>query len=160
MTTMRRVRPKMQDYGIAAGSEGMLDWEWADSRLTASRNYWISTASPDGQPGAAPVWGVWMDGTLIFGVGKTSRKGRHLIANPRVIAHLESGDDVVIVEGIAERVTDAEILKRMLPLYGEKYAFTPDATDSSSLYLRITPRVVLAWLEKDFPNTATRFEFE
>ena len=64
---------------------GMLDWEWAESRLRDSRNYWIVTASPDGQPGAAPVWGVWVDGSLCFGVGKSSRKARHLLANPRVI---------------------------------------------------------------------------
>lgn len=160
MTTMRRLRPKMQDYGISASPDGLLDWAWAETRLQASRNYWISTAAPDGQPGAAPVWGIWIDGTLFFGVGKSSRKGRHLAANPRLIAHLESGDEVVIIEGRAEAVTDPARLAQLLPLYGAKYAFTPDASDPSSLYLIVRPQVVLAWLEKDFPNTATRFEFE
>lgn len=159
MPPIRRLRPKMENYGISASPEGMLEWEWAESRLQASRNYWISTASTDGQPGAAPVWGVWLDGGLIFGVGTTSRKARHLLANPRVILHLESGDDVVIVEGRAEPLTDAAALDRMLPVYAEKYGVTPDLNDPISLYLRVTPQVVLAWLEKDFPTSATRFEF-
>ncbi|MBL8147021.1 MAG: pyridoxamine 5'-phosphate oxidase family protein [Anaerolineae bacterium] len=159
MPPIRRLRPKMEHYGISASPDGMLEWEWAESRLQASRNYWVSTASPDGQPGAAPVWAVWLDGGLIFGVGTTSRKGRHLLANPRVIVHLESGDDVVIVEGRAEPLTDAAVLDRMLPVYAEKYGITPDVNDPNSLYLRVVPLVVLAWLEKDFPNSATRFEF-
>jgi general stress protein 26 len=160
MSTMRRMRPKMQDYGISADETGMLEWEWAESRLRESRNYWIVTASPDGQPGAAPVWGIWMNGALLLGVGKVSRKARHLATNPRVIVHLESGDDVVIVEGWAEMETDAARLAPFIAAYTAKYAFTPDVADPKSLYLRITPSVVLAWLEKDFPATATRFEID
>jgi hypothetical protein len=150
----------MQGYGISADESGMLDWEWADSRLRDSRNYWVVTASLDGQPGAAPVWGVWMEGALIFGVGRSSRKGRHLTANPRTVVHLESGDDVVIVEGRADIVTDTAFLERMTPLYAAKYDFTPNTADGDSLYLRVQPRSVLAWREQDFPTSATRFEFE
>ncbi len=160
MQPTRRLRPKMEHYGISAADEGMLDWAWAEERLIASRNYWIVTASPEGQPGAAPVWGVWMDGSLVFGVGKTSRKARHLTANPRVVVHLESGDDVVIVEGWVERITDEALLGRMIPLYAAKYDFTPDTSDVNSLYLHAAPRVALAWLETSFPTTATRFEFD
>jgi general stress protein 26 len=149
----------MQDYGIHADEAGMLEWAWADSRLRDSRNYWIVTASPDGQPGAAPIWAVWMDGALWFGVGKTSRKARHLLANPRVIIHLESGDDVVIVEGRAEAETEMSRLEPMIALYAAKYEFKPDPTEANSLYIRVAPTVVLAWREADFPTTATRFEF-
>lgn len=156
----RRLRPKMQNYGISDAEAGMLDWAWADQRLTDSRNYWIVTASPDGQPGAAPVWAVWMDGALYFGVDAASRKGRHLIANPRVIVHLESGDEVVILEGRAETATDADALTRMQDLYEAKYVHRPDPSEPGSLYLRIVPAAALAWNEHDFPTSATRFEFD
>ncbi len=161
MEPARRLRPKMQNYGLSTDEAGMLDWAWAEERLIASRNYWIVTATLAGQPHAAPVWGIWMDSTLLFGVGKTSRKGRNLLANPRMVVHLESGDDVVIVEGQAAPVHDQALLQRMTPLYAAKYDFTPDTeTDPNSLYLRIVPQFVLAWREQDFPSSATRFEFD
>ncbi len=156
----RRLRPKMQNYGITGAEEGMLEWAWADERLATSRNYWIVTASLDGQPGAAPVWGVWMDGALYFGVDALSRKGRHLSANSRVIVHLESGDEVVIVEGRAETASDPQALARMQVLYEAKYGHRPDPTEPGSLYLRVAPTVALAWNEHDFPTSATRFEFD
>lgn len=160
MITIRRMRPKMQNYGLSTADEGMLDWAWAEERLIASRNYWIVSASLDGHAHAAPVWGVWMEGALVFGVGKTSRKGHNLLANPRAVAHLESGDDVVIVEGRAAQIQDRALLERMTPLYAAKYAFTPDtSSDPNNLYLRLAPEVVLAWREHDFPTSATRFEF-
>jgi general stress protein 26 len=160
MISPRRMRPKMQNYGLATADEGMLDWAWADERLKASRNYWLVTASTDGQPHAAPIWAIWMEGVLIFGVGRSSRKGRNLLANLRVVVHLESGDEVVIVEGSAAPAQDAALLARMTALYTAKYDYTPDTSgDPNTLYVQVTPDTVLAWREQDFPTSATRFEF-
>ena len=41
------------------------------------------------------------------------RKGRNLAENPNVAVHLESGDDVVILEGVAEVVTDPGLVERL-----------------------------------------------
>ena len=84
----------------------MLDWAWADERLAASRNYWIVTADADGRPRAAPVWGVWFDDAVVFGTSPASRKARNLARDPRVVINLESGDEVVILEGEVEHDRD------------------------------------------------------
>lgn len=158
----RPERPHMPDYGISSKNEGMLTWDWVNTQLEKARNYWIGSTRPDGGPHTAPVWGVWLEGRLYFGSSRGSRKGRNLIANPRVTVHLESGDEVVIIEGRAEQVTEVERLRQIGKVYGEKYPpFSPDPlNEPQNLYIGVIPQVVLAWLEKDFPNTATRWNFE
>jgi Pyridoxamine 5'-phosphate oxidase len=151
---VRRSRPRFDpNYGISTDEEGMLDWSWADERLAASRNYWIVTAGADGEPAAAPVWGVWAYGAVYFGTSPNSRKGRNLARDPRVVVHLESGDEVVILHGEAEIV---EVDDSVLDSYETKYGYRPPAT---RLY-RLRPRRALAWLEADYPKTATRFDFD
>ena len=99
-------RPDMApSYGLSSEPEGMLPWGWAVEQLVASRNYWVCTTRPDGRPHAAPVWGLWADDALYFGTDPASRKGRNLAENPELVVHLESGDDVVILEGRVD-ITD------------------------------------------------------
>ncbi len=149
-----RTRPRFpSSYGIAAGTEGMLDWSWAEERLAASRNYWIVTAREDGSPHAAPVWGLWYDGGVVFGTAPDSRKAVNLRRDRRACVHLESGDEVVIIEGLAENTHFDE---DMADLYAAKYDFRPDTGPG---WWRVEPRVALVWLESDYPSTATRFRF-
>jgi pyridoxine/pyridoxamine 5'-phosphate oxidase len=151
---MNRRRPEFEPgYGISAEEEGMLDWSWADERLAASRNYWIVTADADGEPAAAPVWGVWADGAVYFGTNPNSRKGRNIARDPRIVVHLESGDEVVILHGEAEIV---EVDDSVLDAYGTKYGYRPPG----SRLFRLRPRRALAWLEADYSKTATRFDFD
>ena len=152
----------MPKYGISPEPEGMLEWEWVDQRMEKSRNYWISSTRPDGKPHAAPVWGVWLDGILYFGTERRSRKGRNLAARAAVVVHLESGDEAVIIEGSVEEVSDIELLTRIADATAAKYPPhkpEPDPGPSVAMY-RLRPRLVFAWTEKDFPDTATRWEFE
>ena len=149
-----RSRPAFEPgYGISSVDEGMLDWSWAEERLAASRNYWIVTAAADGEPAAAPVWGVWADGAVYFGTNPNSRKGRNLERDPRVVVHLESGDEVVILRGEAE-VTEVD--DSVLDAYEAKYGYRPPG----NRLFRLRPRRALAWLEADYPKTATRFDFD
>lgn len=147
-------RPEMPaGYGLASGRKGLLTWQQVAEQLEQARNYWVCSTRPDGRPHAIPVWGLWLDGRFYFGTDPASRKGRNLAANPAVVVHLESGDDVVIIEGIAERISDDALSERLTALYDAKYAVpaTPDHA--------VRPQTVLAWQEHDFPNTATRFQF-
>jgi nitroimidazol reductase NimA-like FMN-containing flavoprotein (pyridoxamine 5'-phosphate oxidase superfamily) len=154
MSQPRRSRPQFEPgYGISADEDGMLDWSWAEERLTASRNYWIVTASADGEPAAAPVWGVWAEGAVYFGTNPNSHKGRNLARDPRAVVHLESGDEVVILHGEAEVI---EVDKTVLDAYEAKYGYRPPG----KRLFRLRPRRALAWLEADYPNTATRFDFD
>ena len=137
-----------------------LTLEWVGERMATARNYWIGTSRRDGRPHAAPVWGVWMDERLLFSTGAPSQKARNIARSAEVIAHLESGDDVVIIEGHAVVVTDAGARSRFDADYKKKYDFDPGAAaDPTSLVYRVEPRTILAWREKDFPGTASRWRF-
>ena len=152
-------RPRFPSvYGIRDDEEGLLDWSWAAERLASSRNYWVATTRPDGSPHAMPVWGLWHDDAFYFSSSPDSRKARNIASNPNVVVHLESGDEVVIVEGSAELVTDAELLQRLGEDYTTKYEFEVSFTSGRGL-TAVHPRVAYAWREESFPATATRFEF-
>lgn len=150
-------------YGISTSREGLMTWEWVDQQMARSRNYWIASTRPDGAPHVAPVWGIWLDGTLYFGGDPQARRTRNLMADPRVVVHLESGDEVVIIEGVVEQVTDSELAARIERANATKYDMPQpeaDAAPPAAVWLRIVPRVAFAWLEKDYPNTATRWVFD
>ena len=72
---------------------------------------------------------------------------------PRLVVHLESGDEVVIVEGVAEptAATEADVAE-----YARKYDFRPEAGEG---WYVVRPGRVLAWREEDYPRSATRFDF-
>lgn len=157
-------RPHLpKDYGVPATIEGVLAWGHARERLERARNYWIATVRPDRRPHAVPLWGVWVDETLYFDGSPKTRRGRNIAANPAVAVHLESGDDVVIVEGVAEEVAtpDPSLAARIAAAYGGKYAPDyqpkPDQWDGGGLYA-VRPRVAFAWTH--FPQDMTRFVFD
>ncbi len=153
-------------YGVdPLATEGMLPWSELVSRMERARNYWVCTTRPDGRPHAAPVWGLWFEDAFVFSTGADSRKGRNLAANPEIVVHLESGDDVVILEGTVEIIpvaaADSSWLERYADVYGAKYNLKMDfaamGADMSAALYRLHPRTAFAWLESSFPTTATRF---
>ena len=152
-------RPAVPDgYGLAPPKEGaFLPWEWVEARMTVSRNYWVGTVGADGRPHIMPVWGMWFEGAFFFGTDAESRKAKNLSLRPNITVHLESGDDAVILEGVAERVTDAGFLERFADAYKVKYEFRPDLNDAATATYALVPRVVFAWMESNFPETATRW---
>ena len=153
-------RPSFPDvYGIHEEAEGLLDWGWAVERLEQARNYWVSTARPDGRPHAMPVWGLWHEDAFYFSSAPNSRKARNLAANPAVVVHLESGDEVVIVEGEAERTSDGDLLARLSEDYTRKYGYEVTFTVEGRGLVCVRPRTAYAWREQDFPKSATRFSF-
>ena len=157
-------RPTMpQGYGIPATDEGMLPWDWARERLEQAPLYWVATTRPDGRPHVTPIWGAWVDNAFWFEGSPETRRGRNLAANPAVAVHVERGDDVVIVEGIAEEVTrpDPALATRIADAFAKyrpKYDYQPEPTswDEGGLY-GVRPRVAFGWAE--FPTTATRWRF-
>ncbi len=155
----RAGRPRMPaGYGIhPLEAGGLLSWSTVTDQLAKARNYWVITTGKD-RPHAAPVWGIWLDDAIYFSTDRASRKSRNLAANPEIVAHLESGDDVVILEGTACEITDSELLTRFADAYETKYQMP--GTDGSSPIYELRPRVVHAWLEKDFPRTATSWRFD
>ncbi len=116
-------RPRIERYGIPKDIEGLLPWSWAEERLRNSLNYWVATTRPDRRPHAAPVWGAWIEGAFYFEGGSHTRRGRNIAANPAVVIHIESGDDIVIVEGTAEEMArpDAQLVERLIGAFAQKY---------------------------------------
>ena len=153
-----RSRPYAPGYGIPSHSRGMLSWEYVEESMAGARNYWVATVRPDGRPHVTPVWGLWVDGALYFGAGPRTRKGRNLAENSNVGVHLESGEDVVILEGVAEVVTDpdAGLVERLFVASSAKYGM--GSSDVEGSYV-VRPRVAFAW-SAGSPRTFTRWVFD
>jgi len=131
-------------YGMKSPHK-FLPFTHAEDRLTKSRNYWICTTRPDGRPHSIPVWGFWLEGALYFGTARSTRKARNLAHNPAISVHLESGDDVVILEGIAQEVniSDKSTVKKLDAVSRAKYKM-PLMVVSEAVFFRVRPRFVLA----------------
>ena len=157
-------RPHIPGYGVPETQEGMLSWDWAVDRLQSAIHYWISTTRPDGRPHVAPVWAVWVDGMIVFESGSNSRRSRNIAANPAAAVHIESGDDIVIVEGVAEAIggPDPDLEAKLIDAFASKYGrydyeYDPANWQNGGLYL-VRPRKVLAWGRFDIQD-ATRWTF-
>src|ERR1700757_5547062 len=85
-------------------AEGTMTWAEVAGRLAAARTYWLGSTTASGAPHAAPVWGVVTGETLYLYSERSTVKARNLAGDPRVVVHLESGEDVLIVRGTAEDV--------------------------------------------------------
>ena len=106
---------------------------------------------------------MWVDETFYFGMGPRSVKARNLAANPALVVHLESGDDVVVLEGVAELISalDPALFERIADQYAAKYnGFRPEPPSAETPFVALRCRVAFGWLETDFVRSATRWTFE
>ncbi len=159
--TPRPSRPRVPPgYGIDPAPPADVTWDDVAGRLVAAHNYWVASVRPNGRPHVMPVWGLWLDGAFWFSTDPSSRKGRNLAVNPQVVVHLESGDDVVVVEGVAETWHDPAQLARFADAYDAKYGIRVDVTDDAFGVYRVAPVVAFAWSERDFPTSAVRWSFD
>ena len=72
--------------------------------------------------------------------------------NPNVVAHSESGENVMIVEGVAQVVTDPALQEFIDDAYEAKYG----VRHGTPVWV-LEPRVARAWSR--FPADATRWDF-
>jgi hypothetical protein len=161
--------PLPRGYGIdqAAGAPGeLVPWQRVSEWLAAARNYWVCTTRPDGRPHTKPVWGLWLDDRFLFSTHPATITARNLLANPALVVHLESGDQVAIVEGTAERLADRPLLGRFGAAYKAKYDWPLSREDlepanPDSAYFGVRPRNALSWRSvSEFGATITRWSFE
>ncbi len=98
-----------------------------------------------------------MEGALYLDGPPTTRWARNIAANPAVAVHLESGDEVVIIEAVVEDVvTDADVGARIVQAWDTKYGRVHPEPDTSCIF-RLRPRAARAWGR--VPGDATRWEF-
>jgi hypothetical protein len=152
----------MPGYGVQPADKGagLLPWSFVDEHMREAHNYWVVTTRPEGAPHAAPVWGLWHEGAFYFSSGDESAKAHNLAKNPAAVVHLESGDQVVILNGAVSQITgenEAPLLKILEKDYKKKYQV--GFLGLGNIY-RFTVHKALAWREGDFPSSATRWTFE
>jgi hypothetical protein len=127
--------------------------EWTDvlARLASARNYWLSTVGRNGGPHAVPVWGAALDGTLYLYSERRTAKARNLAADPRVVLHLESGDDVVIVHGALHDVGQPSDQPAVVRALAGKYTrpedvgYLPSSGASFDVVYALRPPAALLW---------------
>jgi hypothetical protein len=152
-------RPVAPDvYPFPSDPTRWLSWARVDERLERAPNYWLATASAAGVPHATPVWGVWLDATLYFDGLPTTRWARNIEVNPRLTVHLESGEDVVIVDGRADGlVTGVELAERIVAAWNGKYGRLAPEPATRGLF-RMRPRTARAWSRSSLDD-GTRWTF-
>ena len=160
----KRSRPLLEGPSPPEFKDGMLSWEFVDIRMREALNYWIASAGTDGRPHAVPVWGAWLEDVFYF-VG-AGRKVRNLRANPQAVVHLESGDDVVLIEGHFEEIgrpgreflrqLDDEFLRKYVTYRPSKHLENPHSSSFPPAGLfAIYPFTIIAW--SGFASDATRW---
>jgi len=160
----RADRPVMPGYGILSADQGsgLLPWPEAERRLTVAHDYWVATVRPDGSPHVMPVWGVWTDGRLWFSSGLRSRKARNLAAQPRCTVTTDDARSPVVVDGTAERVTDAGRIAGFVAAVNAKYRadMTVEFQDPAiNGTYAVRPVTVIALTDGDFTGSPTRWRF-
>ena len=111
------------------GDEGAEPTPWAEarSRMAEAELLWFVSTRPGGGPHATPLLSVWHDGAPHICTGPGEQKAANLAADPRcallAATDRQEGLDVVL-EGVAERVTDPGTLATLAELWAEKYGET------------------------------------
>jgi nitroimidazol reductase NimA-like FMN-containing flavoprotein (pyridoxamine 5'-phosphate oxidase superfamily) len=150
--------------GYLENPKSMVPWSYVEQRLTEAINYWVCSVRPNNKPHVIPVWAAWVDGCVYFDGSPETRHARNIARNPSVAVHLESGDDVLIVEGTAQmlQTVDPELGRKVAPAFSAKYASEgyspqPNQWDKGGLF-QVRPQMVLAWTK--FTDDPTKFVLE
>jgi len=154
----------MEDGGVGSVAGNTVSWREVAARLAPARTYWLSTTAPGGAPHAAPVWGVVLSDTLYLYSERRTRKARNLAADPRVVVHLESGDDVVIVHGTAADLGHPAQVPDVVTALAAKYAspadrqYLPHADPDFDVVYAIRPQTAMLWRLADYEASQRRWE--
>jgi Pyridoxamine 5'-phosphate oxidase len=133
---------------------------------------WLTTINPDGSPHVMPVGVIRCGGSWYFTSGPATRKSRNLARDPRCVVSVATDPFDLVVEGVAERVTDADELASAAATYAHDGwpaevagdALTAEFSAPSAgpapwhLY-RVKPSTVFA-LGTSEPFGATKFQLD
>ena len=163
MKILKTSRPKFPK-GYVDHPTASVSWDYVAGKLTEAKNYWLCSVRPDGRPQVVPRWAVFLDGNIYYDGSPETRHARNLEKNPQVSVHLESGDEVVILEGASQPAgkPSPTLGKALSEAYRSKYAalgYAPEANqwDEGGLYV-FRPRQCIAWTQ--FTKDPTKFVFD
>lgn len=145
-------------------------WAEVESVLSDAEIFFLSTVRRGDRPHVTPLPAIWLDGSLHFCTGSEEQKTKNLLANPACVLttgsdRLRSGLDVV-VEGVAQRVTEQEKLHRLAELWLAKLDWPFQVTEGGfgdgagrvGLVFAVAPSKILAF-GKGEPFSQTRYRF-
>jgi len=134
---------------------------------------WLATINADGSPHVTAVGALWVHGAFWIETGDATRKARNLARDPRCTLSVATDAYDVIVEGVAEKITDPATVADMAQRWNvggwparvdeSGIALTAEFSAPSAgpppLYVyRITARHATV-LHTEEPGGATRFDF-
>jgi hypothetical protein len=144
-------------------ADGSMTWTEVAERLSAARSYWLGSTTASGAPHAAPVWGVVTGETLYLYSERSTVKARNLAADPRVVIHLESAEDVLIVRGVAEDLGTPDMLPSVVAALAAKYTrpqdqqYLPDHDPDFDVVYALRPQSAMAWRLDDYAASQRRW---
>jgi hypothetical protein len=160
--TPKITRPKFPP-GYVDKPTSFLTWDWVAAQLTESKHYWLCSVRPSGRPHAIPRWCVYVDEKIYYDGSSETIHARNIEKNPHVSLHLESGTEVIILEGTAAPAGKpspklGKKLAQAFRKYHEMgYAPRANSWDKGGLFM-FTPRQCIAW--SNFTENPTKFTFE
>ena len=128
-------------YGTPS-DQGPLAWSWVEEQLEAAGTFWLVARGP-GHPHPRPVWGLWHSRRLHLSVGSPTLL-RAVGRDPVVTVHLDSGTDVVLVEGIISPTAESGTPSSVIEAYNIKYDWNYQVAQYGELVV-VRPARVLAW---------------
>ena len=116
-----------------------------------------------------PMWFLWDGAVILLFSLPSTRKLRHIAANPAVVLALEAADrgyDIVIVEGEAALLDDPTV-NGLMPAFVEKYRDIPrrwppeEWAKRFTQVIQVVPTKLRAWKTRpEFPPEYTTVRFE
>jgi hypothetical protein len=140
-----------------------LTWGEVAERLAGARYFWLHTTSRSGVPNATPMWGVMVDSVLYLYTQSRTRKARNLRNDSRVIVHLESASDVVIVHGYLNHVGHPGTYPDVVDAFERKYdrpeqvPFLPSSDPAFDVLYGLDPLHALTWCLPDTEASTRRW---
>jgi PPOX class probable F420-dependent enzyme len=127
-------------YGLPS-----IDWTIIEDRLARGctqapgtggpnrHTSWLATINRDGSPHVTGVGALWFDRAFWFETGERTRKGRNLARDSRCTLSLATDEFDLVVEGVAEMVTDPTVVATMAERWNA--AGWPAQVDASGVAL-------------------------
>jgi len=148
-----------ESYGLSELGPDHRSLDDVYATVGAARNWWVATVSRSGAPHSVPVWGVISDDRMIFASDPSSVKSQNLALSSRLVVHLESGDDVIIVEADSRVIEPDDLPDSFFDDYEAKYEFRPNPAEGPFRAHEVLPTKIMSWNEAQFVETAARWRF-
>ena len=158
-------RPPRLEAAEPLLSPGVSPLTWAEvaRRLSGARNYWLHTTGEAGSPDATPIWGVTIDEVLYHYTESRTRKARNLERDPRVVIHLESASDVLIVHGRLKPLGDPSDHPEVVRAFERKYdrpeeiPYLPSSDPAFDVLYALEPARAITWHLPDTEASTRRW---